>query len=92
MGVDSGIMHLAAALGVPTVRLYGPVDPVRFGPWGSPERHRVVRAELPCVPCNRLDFSEDELALHPCVRAITVDAALEAARPFLLPPSVAGQP
>ena len=92
IGVDSGIMHLAAALGVPTVRLYGPVDPARFGPWGSPERHRVVRAELPCVPCNRLDFSQAELSFHPCVRAITVDAALEVARPFLLPPSVAGQP
>ncbi|MFQ5344004.1 MAG: glycosyltransferase family 9 protein, partial [Anaerolineae bacterium] len=44
IGADTGPMHLAVALGVPTVHLYGPFDPALFGPWGSPERHRIVRA------------------------------------------------
>lgn len=83
VGVDSGVMHLAAAVNVPTVRLYGPVDPARFGPWGDPARHRVVRAALPCVPCNRLDYPLHELPLHPCVRAITLEQVLAAARSLL---------
>lgn len=35
IGGDSGPVHLAAALGTPTVALYGPTDPVRNGPWGA---------------------------------------------------------
>lgn len=44
VGADTGPMHLAVALGVPTVHLYGPFEPQLFGPWGPPERHRIVRA------------------------------------------------
>lgn len=40
---DSGPLHLAAALGVPTVALFGPTDPRRNGPYGN--RHRVLRPE-----------------------------------------------
>jgi heptosyltransferase-1 len=35
IGGDSGPVHLAAALGVPVVALFGPTDPARNGPWGS---------------------------------------------------------
>jgi heptosyltransferase-1 len=35
VGGDSGPMHLAAALGVPVVALFGPTDPARNGPWGA---------------------------------------------------------
>jgi heptosyltransferase-2/heptosyltransferase-3 len=80
VGVDSGILHLATAAGAPTVRLVGPVDPGRFGPWGDPALHRTVRADPPCVACNRLDYAGEELALHPCIRAISVEAVLAAAR------------
>ncbi|MDQ2809222.1 MAG: glycosyltransferase family 9 protein [Chloroflexota bacterium] len=44
LGVDSGPLHIATAVGPPTVRLYGPSDEAIWGPWGSPARHRVVRA------------------------------------------------
>lgn len=88
VGVDSGIMHLAAALEVPTVRLYGPVDPARFGPWGP--RQRVVRADLACVPCNRLDVPPEELSLHPCVHAITLASVLEAANSLMATAAVPG--
>lgn len=83
IGVDSGIMHLAAAVGAPTVRLFGPVSSARFGPWGEPERHRVIRADLPCVPCERLDFPPDELPFHPCVRSIRVEQVVDAASSLL---------
>lgn len=35
VGGDSGPTHLAAALGIPLVAMYGPTDPARNGPWGS---------------------------------------------------------
>ncbi len=42
VGIDSGVLHLAAALGTPCVALFGPTDPQQTGPQG--EGHRVVRA------------------------------------------------
>ena len=44
VGMDSAPMHLATAVGTPTVRLAGPADETLFGPWGDPSRHRVARA------------------------------------------------
>lgn len=41
VGIDSGAMHLAAAVGTPVVALFGPTDPAQVGP-RPPERHRVV--------------------------------------------------
>jgi heptosyltransferase II len=46
---DSGLMHLAGALGVPVVALFGPTDWRRLRPWAAP--YRVVRQDLPCMPC-----------------------------------------
>ncbi len=48
--VDSGPMHLAAALGTPLVALFGPTAPSRTGPYGTGPR-RVLQEVLPCVPC-----------------------------------------
>jgi lipopolysaccharide heptosyltransferase II len=48
---DSGPMHLAAALDRPTVAVFGPTDPRRTGPYSH--RARVVRREMPCMPCLR---------------------------------------
>ncbi|RMG44527.1 MAG: glycosyltransferase family 9 protein [Candidatus Dadabacteria bacterium] len=50
-GPDSGPAHIAAAVGTPYVSLFGPTDPDRVAPQGY--RHFVVRAKLPCSPCNR---------------------------------------
>jgi len=40
--VDSGPMHMAAAIGVPTLALFGPTAPLRTGPYGS--QHRVIES------------------------------------------------
>ena len=46
LGSDSGPLHLAVAVGVSTVHLYGPVSASKFGPWGDLNRHVVLRTEL----------------------------------------------
>lgn len=43
IGIDTGLVHLAASFGVPVVVLVGPTDPNQWSPWGT--RHEVVRAE-----------------------------------------------
>ena len=51
VSVDTGPMHLAAALGRPVVALFGPTAPWRTGPFGG--RHQVLRKDLSCSPCFR---------------------------------------
>jgi heptosyltransferase-2 len=46
---DSGSMHVADALGVPTIAVFGPTSPVATGPTGP--RSRVVRVNVDCGPC-----------------------------------------
>ena len=83
LGPDCGPLHLAVAVGTPTVHLYGPVDAGKFGPWGAPEKHVVITSGRACIPCGRLDYRPEELADHPCVREIPVQSVLEAARKLL---------
>ncbi len=78
VGLDSGPMHLAVAVGAPTVHLYGPVAASTFGPWGDTVHHHVLTSDWACVPCNRLDYPAAELPWHPCVRAISTQAVLRA--------------
>jgi len=65
VGLDSGPMHVAAAMGTPTVALFGPTDPRRTGPHG--EGHEVVTAGLKCSPCARPCETRE------CMSAITVE-------------------
>lgn len=54
IGNDSGITHMAAALGLPTVALFGPSDPKIWAPRG--EKVVVVRKEISCSPCSQEKF------------------------------------
>ena len=80
LGPDSGPLHLAAAVGTPTVALFGPADPVEFGTWGSPEKHIMLWSSIGCRPCRVLDWGGDAPENHPCVREIPVGTVLDAAR------------
>ena len=46
---DSGPMHIAAAVGTPTIALFGPTSPIRHGPHG--ENHEVIEKPVECRPC-----------------------------------------
>jgi len=78
-GNDSGPMHVAAALGVPIVGIFGSSDPRRWHPWGVP--YRALWAGLPCSPCHGKSCANpDSLA---CLRALTTTAAIDAALELL---------
>ncbi|HUX86487.1 MAG TPA: hypothetical protein VMW65_05755, partial [Chloroflexota bacterium] len=74
---------LAVAVGTPTLHLFGPADATRFGPYGDPDRHRVIRADWPCVPCGRLDFGGTDLERHDCMAHIAPDDVVDVARELL---------
>lgn len=64
---DSGAMHVASALGVPTVAVFGATDHVATGPTG--ELARVVREDVECSPCLLRECPID----HRCMKAVTSD-------------------
>jgi heptosyltransferase-2/heptosyltransferase-3 len=80
LGPDSGPLHLAAAVGTPTVALFGPADPAEFAPWGAPEKHIILTSDIGCRPCRVLDWGSDAPENHPCLRDIPIARVLEAAR------------
>jgi ADP-heptose:LPS heptosyltransferase len=79
IATDGGPLHLAAMLGAPVVGLYGPADPIEFGPWCYADRRRIVRVHLPCSPCRTLDRPPCGEPTEPrCIRGITTEAVLDA--------------
>ena len=73
---DTGPLHIAALLQRPVVAIFGPKDPVVYGPYGT--RSKIVRKDLTCSPCTRRRC--DDLR---CIREITVEDVLTAAREIL---------
>ena len=69
---DSGPVHVAAAVGTPTVTIFGPSDDVKYRPLG--EKHRVVKTEIDCRPCGK---HQCPLGHHRCMTEITVDQILK---------------
>jgi lipopolysaccharide heptosyltransferase II len=51
VGPDTGLMHIAAAVGTPVVSLWGATSPTRTGPYGF--ENLVIQGRAPCVPCYR---------------------------------------
>ena len=69
---DSGAMHIASALGVPTVTVFGATDDVATGPTGP--LARVVRHPVDCSPCLLRECPID----HRCMIGVSSDAVAEA--------------
>ena len=79
VGNDAGPMHMAAALGIPSVAVFGPTNPVWVGPWRV--RHRIVRLGLPCSPCFRYSPTPmvcQAKADYACIREIGTEPVLKA--------------
>jgi heptosyltransferase II len=68
---DTGVAHLAAALGTPAVTLFGPTDPALSAPRGAA---RVLTHPVPCAPCFYRACPID----HPCLRDLAPSAVRDA--------------
>jgi heptosyltransferase-2 len=83
IGNDSGAMHVAAAVGLPAVAIFGPTDPVGTAP--VTPRHSIVRQQPYCSPCflrrcpidhrcmTRITTSEVEAAVDPWLASVVVE-------------------
>jgi len=71
VGVDTGFSHIAAALSIPTVSLYGPTDAKKSGPYGEHQHH--LSAKFSCAPCmSRIcHYSGARLVEPACFEKIT---------------------
>jgi heptosyltransferase-2 len=74
---DSGAMHVASALGVPTMAIFGSTEPQLTGPMGA--RSRVLRHHVPCSPCFLRECPID----FACMKSITPVSAILAAENLL---------
>ena len=68
IGVDSAGLHIAAAVGTPTVGIFGPSSPVSWAPVGS--KHLVVQKKMLCVPCREKGCNNSEKSR--CLDKLTV--------------------
>lgn len=72
VAVDTGLAHLSAALGVPTLSLYGPTDPARTGAQGVDQIY--LQSDLPCAPCFKKTCQISDMSDPldpPCLGALT---------------------
>jgi heptosyltransferase II len=74
---DSGLMHVAGALGVPTIAIFGSTNPVTTSPVGK--RSVVIHHEVPCGPCLKPVCPTD----FRCMEGIGVEEVCAAARKLL---------
>ena len=80
IGVDSAPMHIAAAVGTPTMALFGPSGDKQWGPWGVPFRV-IASTQHPCRPCGIDGCGGGKVS--DCLTSLTVDAVLSAAHELL---------
>ena len=64
---DSGPMHIAAAVGTPTIALFGPTNPLRHRPYG--DGHHVIEKDVTCRPCYKRQCLRKD-ALNLCMTEI----------------------
>lgn len=74
---DSGLMHVAAALDIPQIAIFGPTDHIATGP-SNPNSH-IVKWPAACSPCLKPECPTD----HRCMRKITVDTVFAVAEKLL---------
>ena len=81
---DSGVMHLAAAVGTPVVAIFGPTSTVKNAPWLSAEKCRVLTSGIFCRPCytssaERLNWCADQI----CLKDVSPNQVVDAVRDLM---------
>ncbi|MDO9565355.1 MAG: lipopolysaccharide heptosyltransferase II [Candidatus Desulfaltia sp.] len=75
---DSGLMHVAAALDVPLIAIFGSTNPVTTGP--QSQRSKIVRVPIKCSPCLKPECPEGHLK---CMDQIDVEMVFDVAKEIL---------
>ena len=78
VSVDTSLMHVATAVGTPTVALYGPTNPNLTFPWAT--SHQVVFKNLPCSPCyfySKMQLSCPAKRDFECIKSVSVDDVIK---------------
>ncbi|MBW2569614.1 MAG: glycosyltransferase family 9 protein, partial [Deltaproteobacteria bacterium] len=79
IGVDSAAPHIAAAVGTPTITIYGPSEWFVWAPIG--EMHSVVTPDCDCAPCHQKGC--DGSGISKCLEELTVDKVKAAIQKFI---------
>lgn len=80
---DGGPLHMAVALGIKTISIFGPVDDKVYGPYPASSKHIVIKKELPCRPCYynfKMPVWEQDKS---CLKGINTDEVFEAVKTLL---------
>jgi heptosyltransferase-3 len=73
IGVDTGALHIAAAVDTPTIGIFGPSPAVMWAPRGN--QHSVITKKIPCVPCRDKGCQNTEHSL--CLDTLTFEECRE---------------
>lgn len=99
VGPDTAVTHIAAATGIPTIALFGPTNPIKWGPWpadwheqkspwervGSGRQGNVylLQGVADCVPCHLEGCEQNQESFSRCLLEIPVARVIEAAHTLL---------
>ena len=99
VGPDTAVTHAAAALGVPTVAVFGPSNPVKWGPW--PAEHapdanawlrtgtqanrnvRLIQGAGPCVPCGNEGCERHVASSSDCLTGMPAERVIAGIRDLI---------
>jgi len=92
VGPDTSVTHIAASVGIPTIALFGPSNPVKWGPWpsnyardespwhmkGSQRSGNVslIQGEGDCVPCRGEGCEKNRLSFSRCLDELSVNSVM----------------
>lgn len=78
---DGGVMHIAEAMDVPIVSVWGPTDPERSRPYSGPERNITLKKDIECAPC--YNYRPIECEHRKCLQMVTVNDVIDAVKQLL---------
>ena len=80
---DSGLLHVAAALGTPSIGIFGPTSPWHWAPLNPLAAVIETKSDVPCRPCHKPTCRYGH---HRCMREISVDRVAMAVRQTMAGP------
>jgi ADP-heptose:LPS heptosyltransferase len=82
ISVDTGPLHVVAAMKTPVIGLYGPNTPLKWGPYGK--GHITIYKALSCSPCTKQYLGQVSKCKHPiCMEQITVEDVRQAVKKMI---------